>query len=78
MSTIVVGYDETPVPPETRSAERETAKRAWRRYRQELYIDQDPRPLAVIQWLHTISGIRIVRIDPQREGVHGSEASLPR
>jgi hypothetical protein len=55
------GYDETPLRPEDRAAERLAAQSTWRRYRQELYLDQDRQPFAVIEWLHTIAGIRIVK-----------------
>jgi len=57
------GYDESGAPAAGRPAEREAAKAAWRRYRQELYLDKDRRPFAVVEWLHTISGIRILRVD---------------
>jgi hypothetical protein len=59
----VFGYDESPLPLEKRAAERELTKAAWRRYRQELYMDKDQQPFAVIEWLHTITSIRILRVD---------------
>jgi hypothetical protein len=59
----VFGYDESPAPPAARPIERERAKGAWRRYRQELYIDKDREPFAVIQWLHSTTGIRILQVE---------------
>ena len=59
----VFGYDESPLPAEKREAERAAAKAAWRRYRQELYLDQDRQPFAVVWWRHTTTGIRILRVD---------------
>jgi len=57
------GYDESPLPVAGRAAEREAAKAAWRRYRQELYLDKDRQPFAVVDWLHTTTRIQIVRVD---------------
>jgi hypothetical protein len=57
------GYDESPLPATARVAEREAAKAAWRRYRQELYLDKDRQPFAVVEWLHTSTQIRILRVD---------------
>jgi hypothetical protein len=57
------GYDESPLPSVKRAAERDAAKAAWRRYRQELYLDDDRQPFAVIEWLHTTTRIRILRVD---------------
>jgi hypothetical protein len=57
------GYDETPLPQADRAAERKAAKGAWRRCRQELYMDRDPQPFAVVEWLHTTSQIRLLSVD---------------
>ena len=57
------GYDESPAPPAERPAERELAKTAWRHYRQELFIDKEPRPFAVVEWMHRTTGIHILRVD---------------
>jgi hypothetical protein len=57
------GYDESPLAATARAAEREAAKAAWRRYRQELYLDKDRQPFAVVEWLHTSTQIRILRVD---------------
>ena len=65
----VFGYDEGPLPVSGRAAEREAAKTAWRRYRQELYLDADREPFVVIEWYHTTSRICIVRVqDGDAEG----------
>jgi len=56
------GYDESPLPPGARAAEREAAKSAWRSYRQELYLDGDRRAFAVIEWHHTTTRICILRV----------------
>ena len=56
------GYDESPLPASGRAAEREAAKAAWRRYRQELYFDADQRPFAVVEWQHTTTRICILRV----------------
>ncbi|MCC6365285.1 MAG: hypothetical protein IT165_17360 [Bryobacterales bacterium] len=57
------GYDEDPLPPSERAAEREMAKQTWRRYRQELFLNDDQRPFAVVQWMHTTSAIRVVGVE---------------
>jgi hypothetical protein len=59
----VFGYDESPLPPDKRPAERAVARAAWRRYRQELCLDQDRQPFAIVWWHHTTTGIRILRVD---------------
>src|ERR1035437_7973429 len=64
----VFGYDEGPLPPDKRAAERAVARAAWRRYRQELYLDQDRQPFAVVCWHHTTTGIRILRLLEMRGG----------
>ena len=58
----VFGYDESSLPASGREAERETAKAAWRRYRQELYLDDDPKPFAVVEWRHTTTRISVLRV----------------
>jgi hypothetical protein len=59
----VFGYDESPLPLDSRAAQRKGAQGSYRRLHQEIYIDKDRDPFAVIEWLHTIRGIRIVRVD---------------
>jgi hypothetical protein len=58
----VFGYDESPLPASGRVAEREAAKTAWRRYRQELYLDADRQPFAVLEWQHTTRRICVLRV----------------
>jgi hypothetical protein len=58
------GYDESPTLPAQRAVERESAKALWRKCRQELYIDGDRQPFAVVEWLHTTTRIRILRVHP--------------
>jgi hypothetical protein len=57
------GYDENPLPVTSRAGEREVAKAAWRRYRQELYLDNGPQPFAVVEWLHTITHIQVLSVE---------------
>ena len=61
--TQAFGYDESSLPPTQRAAEREVARAAWRRYRQDLYLNNDTQPFAMVEWLHTTTRIRIVRVD---------------
>ena len=77
--TQAFGYDESSLPATQRAAEREAARAAWRRYRQELYIGKDRQPFAIVEWLHTTTRIRILRVDapPFRWRTDG-EALLPR
>jgi hypothetical protein len=56
------GYDETEIPEEQRANERNEWLRLWRVYRQELYLNSDKDPFAVIQWRHTLDRIEIVDI----------------
>jgi hypothetical protein len=60
----VFGYDEREIPEERRAGERKEWSRLWRIYRQELYLNGDRDPFAVIQWRHTLDRIEIV--DMQR------------
>jgi hypothetical protein len=74
----VFGYDESPLPPVERAAEREVAKAAWRLYRQELYMDKDRQPFVVIEWLHTTTRIRILRVDAPSSPMMNSRATSVR
>jgi hypothetical protein len=65
----VFGYDESPLPASRRAAERETAKTAWRRYRQALYLGADRQPFAVIEWRHTTTRICILSVAAMAAGV---------
>jgi hypothetical protein len=57
------GYDESPAPASERPGQREAAKAVWRRYRQNLYLDKDRQPFAVVEWLHTTTRVRILRLE---------------
>ncbi len=59
----VFGYDESSLPPAEHAHEREVAKAARRHYRQELYMGKDQQPFAVVDWLHTTTSIRILRVE---------------
>jgi hypothetical protein len=55
------GYDEGGMDPAARRQGRESSSQAWRLYRQELYIDDQTAPVAVLEWRHTIRSIELVR-----------------
>jgi hypothetical protein len=38
----------------------EEAGKVWRRFRQELFLNDEDRPFAVLEWLHTLEGIRLI------------------
>ena len=66
----VFGYDEAPVKEADRARVREERTGLlWRLYKQELYVDQEPQPFAIVEWKHTLNRISIVRIysPPDRE-----------
>jgi hypothetical protein len=56
------GYDEATVVPAERTAARQQAKGLFRRFRQELFLDQETEPFAVLEWTHTITGIRVRQV----------------
>jgi hypothetical protein len=56
------GYDETPLKGPDHAREREQAKASWRFYRQELYMDEEKNPFAIVEWKHTVHRICITRI----------------
>ena len=41
---------------------RRQAQAWWRIYRQELYVDDEAKPFAIVEWQHTLSRIGIVQI----------------
>jgi hypothetical protein len=58
------GYDEADIPKEQREAERRRSKkRLWRHCRQELYLNHETVPFAVINWRHTLDAIEIVGVE---------------
>ncbi len=59
----VFGYDEAGIKKSDRIRTRGQAKQMlWRLYRQELYMDRDAKPFAIVEWKHTVDRISIVRI----------------
>lgn len=70
------GYDESLLPAIERASGRQAAKATWRRLRQELYMDRDRQPFAVIEWEHSITGIRILRA--YSPSTLGTSAAPPR
>jgi len=58
------GYDEEEIPPKQREAERRLSKeRLWRHCRQELYLNHETVPFAVINWRYTLDAIEIVDVE---------------
>lgn len=53
------GYDETSVPAENRLSVREASRTSWRKFRQQLFLNESSEPFAVVEWTHTIQGIRL-------------------
>jgi hypothetical protein len=58
----VFGYDEAGMKKSDRIRTRHQAKQTWRLYRQELYVDSEATPFAIVEWKHAIDRISIVRI----------------
>lgn len=57
------GYDEASLKPADRIRIRRQAQAAWwRLYRQELYVDEEATPFAVVKWKHTLNRISIIQI----------------
>ena len=56
------GYDETALKGVAHSRDREQAKAAWRFYKQELFVDKEKTPFALVEWKHTVQRIYITRI----------------
>ena len=60
----VFGYDESSLSQAERSqAGGESRRTVFRSYRQELYLNDESKPFAVIEWKHSYDRIAIVRID---------------
>jgi hypothetical protein len=53
------GYDETNLPAADRPAERLQSRGFFRRFRQELYLDDAPSPFAILEWRHATDAIRL-------------------
>jgi hypothetical protein len=58
----VFGYDEAAVRKADRNRMHAGMRTQWRLYRQQLYMDQDERPFAIVEWKHTLDRISIVQI----------------
>lgn len=59
----VFGYDRTPVKKAGRFRNGGQPMRStWRLYRQQLYVDDDVRPFAIVEWKHSLDRISIVQI----------------
>lgn len=54
------GFDEASLGETERERERRAWKPLWKLYRQELFLDRQSVPFAVIEWRHSVSGISIV------------------
>jgi len=64
------GYDEGPLRKSERIRTRKQAQSLWWRLcRQELYVGEETRPFAIVEWKHTLNRISIVQIyaPPDRE-----------
>jgi hypothetical protein len=61
-SAVAPGYDEAGMKKSDRIRTRDQAKQTWRVYRQELYMDREVKPFAVVEWNHTLDRISILGI----------------
>jgi hypothetical protein len=57
----VFGYDESEVDEPKREALRSEWRGYWRDYRQELFVNRDSEPFAVLEWKHTVQRIEVIR-----------------
>jgi hypothetical protein len=55
------GYDETEVAQPARAATRTEWRVLWRVYHQELFVNSDTEPFAVVEWKHTVDRIEVIR-----------------
>lgn len=59
----VFGYDEGPLKNAKRIPTRKQAQSTWWRLcKQELYVDEETKPFAILEWKHTLNRISIVQI----------------
>jgi len=57
------GYDESDIAEGEREAERQKSKkRLWRLCRQELYLNGETVPFAIIHWRYTLEAVEILRV----------------
>jgi hypothetical protein len=63
------GYDEASLKQADRIRIRRQAQVWWRLCRQELYVDEEATPFAIVEWKHTLNRISIIQIHapPDRE-----------
>jgi hypothetical protein len=78
----VFGYDEGLLKHADRVRSRTQGKATWwRLYRQELYVDQESEPFAIVEWKHTLNRISVVDIyspsDRERKSVLRKIENLP-
>jgi hypothetical protein len=62
------GYDEAPLKQADRARTRRQSKTTWRLYRQELCVDQEKKPFAIVEWKHTLDRINIIQIYSPPDG----------
>ena len=59
----VFGYDEGPLKNAKRIPTRKQAQSTWWRLcHQDLYVDEETKPFAILEWKHTLNRISIVQI----------------
>lgn len=56
------GYDEARLKEADRVRIRKQSKSTWRLYRQELYLNGEKKPFAIVEWKHTLDRISIDQI----------------
>jgi hypothetical protein len=56
------GYDDGRLKEADRARVRKQTKTTWRLYRQELYLNWEKKPFAIVEWLHTLDRISIDQI----------------
>jgi hypothetical protein len=62
------GYDEGDLPESEREAERQKSReRLWRLCQQELYLNDEREPFAIISWRYTLDAIEILRVQSGRK-----------
>jgi hypothetical protein len=65
------GYDESQVAQPARAATRTGWRGLWRVYHQELFVNSESEPFAVVEWKHTVHRIEVIRtVGPANLGTH--------
>lgn len=63
------GYDEAPLKRVSRTRTRKQAQAMlWRLCRQKLYVNEETKPFAIVEWKHTLNRISIVQIYAPSDG----------